>query len=171
MPNEMLPSALAAPCLLAYVIRENVGKGLPLFRREDSFTRDGLRIDRGTLSRWKPRRPETGRHRREGHARAHLGHRILHLHRRDERVRAAHLQLREGSRSLQEGPLPRDDRRQGPHPVIYLEKETGPAIYERFRGFSGYVQADAKTVSNLFRGRTSLRRRSSACARSSCAPC
>lgn len=53
MPNEMLPSALAAPSLMAHVIHENVGKGLPLFRLEDSFTRDGLRIDRGTLSRWK----------------------------------------------------------------------------------------------------------------------
>ena len=31
----------------------------------------------------------------------------------------------------------------------YLEKETGPAIYESFRGFSGYVQADAKAVFNL----------------------
>jgi hypothetical protein len=31
----------------------------------------------------------------------------------------------------------------------YLERETSAAIYARFRGFSGYVQADAKSVFNL----------------------
>jgi hypothetical protein len=31
----------------------------------------------------------------------------------------------------------------------YLEKENGPGIYEKFRGFNGYVQADAKAVFNL----------------------
>jgi transposase len=31
----------------------------------------------------------------------------------------------------------------------YLEHETSAAIYSRFRGFSGYVQADAKSVFNL----------------------
>ena len=53
MPPEMLPASLAAPSLAAHVIMENVGKGLPLFRIEDSFARDGIPIDRGTLSRWK----------------------------------------------------------------------------------------------------------------------
>jgi hypothetical protein len=31
----------------------------------------------------------------------------------------------------------------------YLPKENGRAIYERFRGFSGHVQSDAKSVFNL----------------------
>jgi hypothetical protein len=31
----------------------------------------------------------------------------------------------------------------------YLEKENGTAIFQRFRGFSGHVQADAKSVFNL----------------------
>ncbi|HEX7479703.1 MAG TPA: transposase, partial [Polyangiales bacterium] len=53
MPAEMLPSSIAAPSLGAHVIMENIGKGMPLFRIEDSFARDGVRIDRGTLSRWK----------------------------------------------------------------------------------------------------------------------
>ncbi len=53
MPNEMLPSLIVAPSLAAHVIMENVGKGLPLFRIEDSFRRDGLAIDRATLSRMK----------------------------------------------------------------------------------------------------------------------
>jgi transposase len=53
MPDEMLPGALVATSLAAHVIMENVGKGMPLFRIEDSFARDGVHIDRGTLSRWK----------------------------------------------------------------------------------------------------------------------
>ncbi len=53
MPAEMLPSAIATPSLAAHVIMENIGKGMPLFRIEDSFARDGVCIDRGTLSRWK----------------------------------------------------------------------------------------------------------------------
>jgi transposase len=53
MHAEMLPSAIAAPSLAAHVIMENVGKGLPLFRVEDGFKRDGVSIDRATLCRWK----------------------------------------------------------------------------------------------------------------------
>jgi hypothetical protein len=51
MPAQMLPSARAAPSLVAHVVMENIGKGLPLFRLEDSFERDGVHIDRGTLRR------------------------------------------------------------------------------------------------------------------------
>ena len=32
---------------------ENIGKGMPLFRIEDTFEREDVAIDRGTLSRWK----------------------------------------------------------------------------------------------------------------------
>jgi transposase len=49
MPDEMLPSALAAPSLTAHVIMENIGKGMPLFRIEDSFAREGVTVDRATL--------------------------------------------------------------------------------------------------------------------------
>jgi transposase/DNA-binding transcriptional regulator YdaS (Cro superfamily) len=55
MPAEMLPGAMAAPSLAAHVIMENIGKGLPLFRIEDTFAREGIPIDRGTLCRWKKR--------------------------------------------------------------------------------------------------------------------
>lgn len=53
MPSEMLRSAMAAPSLGANFIMENVGKGTPFFRLEESFTRDGISIDRDTLSPWK----------------------------------------------------------------------------------------------------------------------
>jgi transposase len=53
MPEQMLPGAIAAPSLVAHVIMENIGKGMPLFRIEDGSTRDGVPLDRGSLSRWK----------------------------------------------------------------------------------------------------------------------
>jgi hypothetical protein len=40
MPPEMIPSAIAAPSLLAHILVENIGKGMPLFRMEESFDRD-----------------------------------------------------------------------------------------------------------------------------------
>ena len=63
----------------------------------------------------------------------------------------------------------------------YLEKENGRAIHKLFRGYSGYVQSDAKSdakvlsVSDVFsslmhRGRTSRLRRSSVCDSNSCGP-
>jgi transposase len=53
MPAEMLPRALLAPSMAAHIVMENVGKGLPLFRLEDTFAREGVPIDRGTLARVK----------------------------------------------------------------------------------------------------------------------
>jgi transposase len=53
MPDEMLPRTIAAPSLVANVIMENVGKGMPLFRIEDTLRREGICIDRGTMSRWR----------------------------------------------------------------------------------------------------------------------
>lgn len=41
MLDEMPRGAMAAPSLAAHVARSNVGKGLPLFRIEDSFAREG----------------------------------------------------------------------------------------------------------------------------------
>lgn len=52
MPAETFPRSLAAPSLLAHIITEKHCQGLPLFRIEDRFDRDGTPIDRGTMCRW-----------------------------------------------------------------------------------------------------------------------
>ncbi len=150
MPDEMLPSAMAAPSLVANVIQENVGKGLPLFRLEDSFTRDGLSIDRGTLSRWK---------RLVGEALGATVVKAMHEH-----ALATAFCISTDATGVCVQPIYSHEKGRQPckkgHFLVmiadkdhilfeYLEKETGPAIYERFRGFSGYVQADAKAVFNL----------------------
>jgi hypothetical protein len=53
MPDELLPRSVLAPSMAAHVMMENVGKGLPLFRLEDTFAREVVAIDRGTLARMK----------------------------------------------------------------------------------------------------------------------
>jgi len=150
MPKEALPSAMAAPSLAANVIMENIGKGMPLFRLEQSFTGDGVCLDRATLSRWK--------HRIGGL----LGSTVVHAMRSHALATAFCISTDATGVCVQ----PVYDESKGPQPckkghflvmiadrdhVVfdYLEKENGRAIYERFRGFSGYVQSDAKAVFNL----------------------
>jgi transposase len=150
MPQEMLPASIAAPSLAAHVIMENVGRGLPLFRIEDSFARDGVPIDRGTLSRWK---------KTVGESCAQTVARAMHEH-----ARTTAFCISTDATGICVQPLPSPDKgrqacKKGHFLVMiadrdhilfeYLEKETSAAIYARFRGFNGYVQSDAKSVFNL----------------------
>ena len=52
MPKDTFPRSLAAASTLAHVIIEKHCDGMPLFRVEDRFARDGVPLDRGTMSRW-----------------------------------------------------------------------------------------------------------------------
>jgi transposase len=52
VPAEILPRALAAPSMLGHIVHEKLGRGMPLYRLETGFRRDGVPIDRGTMSRW-----------------------------------------------------------------------------------------------------------------------
>ena len=150
MPAEMLPRAIVAPSLAAHVIMENVGKGMPLFRLEDTFQREGVAIDRGTLSRLK---------KLVGDALAATVVRAMHQH-----ALATAFCLSTDATGVCVQPIYSHEKGSQPckkgHFLVmiadrdhilfeYLEKENGPSIYERFRGFSGYVQADAKAVFNL----------------------
>jgi transposase len=51
MPPELFARSLAAPSLLAHILMLKYGQGMPLFRIEDAFRRDGCPIDRGTMCR------------------------------------------------------------------------------------------------------------------------
>ena len=46
MPSEMLPRSILAPSFVSNMLMENVGKGMPLFRIEDTLRRDGLAVVR-----------------------------------------------------------------------------------------------------------------------------
>ena len=150
MPPEMIPSAIAAPSLLAHILVENIAKGMPLFRLEESFDRDGIGIDRGTMSRWK---------KQIGDKLAHTVVLAMHTH-----ALATAFCIATDATGVNVQPIYSQQKGRQPcqksHFLVmaadrdhllyeYLEKENGRAIYSRFRGFSGYVQADAKSVFNL----------------------
>jgi transposase len=149
MPGEILPGAIAAPSLVAHVIMENIGKGLPLFRIEDTFAREGLPIDRATLARWKKRTGDTF---------ADTVVSAMNTH----ALQTAFCMSTDATGVCIQ-PMANDRQRQPckkGHFLVriadrdhilfdYLERETSKAIYNRFRGFEGYVQADAKSVFNL----------------------
>lgn len=52
LPPEVLPRSLATPSLVARIAIEKHLDGMPLHRLEDAWRRDGVTIDRGTMSRW-----------------------------------------------------------------------------------------------------------------------
>jgi transposase len=52
LPPELLPGSMATPSLLAHLAIEKYLNGMPLHRLEMSWARDGVTIDRGTMSRW-----------------------------------------------------------------------------------------------------------------------
>jgi transposase len=150
MPDEMLPRAVLAPSMAAHVIMENVGKGLPLFRLEDTFAREGVAIDRGTLARMK---------KRVGDRLGATVVRAMHQH-----ALATAFCISTDATGVCVQPIYSHEKGSQPckkgHFLVmiadkdhilfkYLEKEDGPSIYEKFSGFTGYVQADAKAVFNL----------------------
>jgi transposase len=150
MPPETLPGSIAAPSLAAHIIMENIGKGMPLFRLEDSFEREGIPIDRGTLSRWK---------KLVGDGLAATVVKAMHLH----ALQMAFC-ISTDATGVCVQPIPSHEKGRQPckkghflamladrdHVLFeYLEKENGKTIQAIFRGYSGYVQADAKSVFNL----------------------
>jgi transposase len=150
MPEQMLPGALAAPSLVAHVVMENIGKGMPLFRLEDSFERDGVHIDRGTLSRWKK---QVGDALVQTVVKAMCSHAL-----------STAFCISTDATGVCVQPIASHERGAQPckkgHFLVmiadrdhilfeYLDKENGKAIHHLFRGFEGYVQADAKSVFNL----------------------
>jgi transposase len=161
MPAEMLPGAMAAPSLTAHVIMENIGKGMPLFRVEDTFAREAIPIDRGTLSRWK---------KRVGDGLAVLV-KAMQLH----AFATAFCIATDATGICVQAPYSREKGRQPckkGHFLVqiadkdhiffeYLERETSANVSEAFFGFGGYVQADAKNVFDvLFSGPEAVRARS-----------
>jgi transposase len=149
MPPEMLPGSIAAPSLAAHVIMENIGKGMPLYRLEDSFEREGIPIDRGTLSRWK---------KLIGDGLAVTVVKAMHLH------ALGAFCISTDATGVCVQPIPSHEKGRQPckkghfltmladrdHVLFeYLEKENGKTIHALFRGYSGYVQADAKSVFHL----------------------
>lgn len=153
MPPECFPRSLAAPSMLAHVVTDKYCDGLPLHRIEDRLARDGFGVDRGTLCRWVE------------DAGATAGATVVAAA-REEAMRTAFCIATDATGvAVQPGRAPDRQRqacRRGHYFVLiadrdhiffeYSPTETSAVISEMFRGYAGFVQADAKSVYDvLFR--------------------
>jgi len=149
MPPELFPRSIATPSLAAHIAADKYCDGLPLHRQEDRFARLGVPIDRGTMCRWME------------HAGATCGATVVEAMRRDALANAFCISTDATGVLVQ--PL-RDTQKRQPcrrgHYFVqiadrdhvffeYMPKETSAAVGEMFKGFSGYVQADAKSVYDI----------------------
>ena len=153
MPPLLIRRGLLAPSMLAHVIVQKFRFGMPFFRQEEQLDADGIGLDRGTMARSTE---EVG---------ACLGAIVLACV-DDARKHAFCLSTDATGVAIRPEPLP-DGRRQpcrkGHFFVVLADKKhvffefqpkhTSAAVCEMFRGFSGYIQADAHAIYDaLFRG-------------------
>lgn len=147
VPAEIIARCLAAPSTLAHLLVAKYCDGLPLYRVEQIFERLGFSVDRGTMSRWVH---ELGQF---------LGASVIHAA-HGEAIREAFCILTDATGfSIQPGPS--DDGKRRPcrkgHYFVkiadrdhifyeFTPRETSANVRAMFRGFEGYLQADAKSV-------------------------
>jgi hypothetical protein len=148
------PRSLAAPSLLAHILMAKYGMGMPLFRLEDQFTRDGCPIDRGTMCRWVE------------DAGATAGATVVHAMKNE--ALATSFCIATDATGVLVQPIRTHEKvrqacKRGHYFVLvtdsghvlfeYTAKETSDAVQKMFAGYSGYLQADAKSVYDvLYRG-------------------
>jgi len=146
-PTHTFERSLAAPSLLAHVAAAKLDLGLPLFRLERELSKCGVKIDRGTMSRWLE------------DAGATVGATIIEAARKEALATAFCIATDATGISVlppQSNTKERQPCKRG-HFFIqiadrdhvffeYRDKETSAEVADMFRGFTGYVQADAKSV-------------------------
>lgn len=152
LPSELIRRCFAAPSTLAHIAAQKFCNGLPLYRQEDISGRDGFRIDRGTMCRWLE---ELG---------ATFGATIIEAARADALANAFCIMTDATGFAVQPGPRDGPRRRcdKGHYFVQIADRDhvffefttehTTRAVRALFKGFEGYVQADAASVyDGLFR--------------------
>jgi transposase len=150
MPPRILRRSIATPSLLAHIIMLKYGMGMPLFRIEDSFARDGCPIDRGTMCRWVE---EVG---------ATCGATVVHAMKQD--ALASSFCIATDATGVLVQPIRTHEKVRQPcrrahffvlvsdagHVLFdYTARETSDAVRKMFAGYSGYLQADAKSVYDI----------------------
>lgn len=153
LPQLLIRRGLLAPSMLARIIVHKFRFGMPFYRQEEQFAADSIELDRGTMARSVE---EVG---------ACLGAIVLACA-DDARKHAFCLNTDATGVAIRPEPLA-DGKRQacsrGHFFVVladkkhvffeYQPKHTSAAVCEMFRGFSGYIQADAHAIYDaLFRG-------------------
>lgn len=153
-PPEILPRSLATPSLVARLAIEKYLNGMPLHRLEAAWLRDGLSIDRGTMSRWL------------GDVGALLRETVLTAAK--QYAVATSFCCNTDATGVSVQPLAGDLKKKQPcrrghffvqlfdkaHAFFeYVPRETSDAVKSLMAGYTGYVQADAKSVYDvLYRG-------------------
>lgn len=153
-PIELIERSIGTPSLYANIVVEKHDRAMPLYRQEERFEQEGVSLDRGTMSRWMNELGGT------------LGATLLHAMKIEAMRDALCLTTDATGILVQQGRDPTTGARRAckkGHYFVqiadrdavffeYTERETSAAVAEMFRGFSGYVQADAKSVYDvLFR--------------------
>lgn len=147
LPAETFNRSLAAPSMMAHVLSAKFTEGMPLFRLEDRFKREGVPIDRGTMSRWVE------------DAGATFGATVIEAARKDAFANAFVIATDATGIAVQ--PVPTHEKKSQPcdrgHYFVqivdgehvffeYTRKETSESVKLLFAGYEGYVLADAKSV-------------------------
>jgi len=150
---EVIPRCMASASTLALIATSKYCDGLPLYRIEQMFERWGFPLDRGTMSRWLEQLGAT------------FGATVIEAAKRDALATAFCMMTDATGFAVQPGPSEDGVRRpcrKGHYFVqiadrdhIFFEftpKETSDNVRAMFKGFAGYMQADAKSVYDvLFR--------------------
>lgn len=147
MSREVFTWALATPSLIAHIITQKYAMGLPLYRLEEQFARQGAQLDRATMSRYLLDADET------------FGATIVDAMVKDAIANAFCIATDATGVLVQ--PIPNESKQRQSckrghiftqvveRDVVifsYTERETSAAVKALFPGFKGYVQADAKGV-------------------------
>ena len=157
-PPQMIARSIGTPSLFAHIINQKFCYGLPFHRQQDQFSRLRFPIDRGTMCRWAE---ELG---------ATVGATVVEAM-RAEAMRTAFAILTDATgvlvQPIRDEPPARGAAARRGHRACrrghffvqiadadhvffeYVPRETSVAVAELFKGFSGYVQADAKSVYDL----------------------
>lgn len=152
-PLELLPKGLLAPSLIAHVLVSKYVMGTPFYRLESQMAFEGAPLDRGTMCRYGE------------HIGATLGAIVLAM--RDHAMKTAFCLSTDATGALVQPEALGDGKHQkckrGHFFVVladrdhiffeYEPKHTSAAVCSMFKGYKGYIQADASAVYDaLFRG-------------------
>jgi transposase len=151
MPPSIIDRSIGTPSLFAHIIADKFDRGLPLYRQEEELDDTGIPIDRSLMSRWAE------------HLGGTLGATILHVMKIEALANAMCLSTDATGILVQHGRDPTSKARRpckrghyfvqiADRDAVFFEytaKETSAAVLDMFRGFSGYVQADAKNVYDI----------------------
>ena len=153
MPKELFPRGLLAPSMIAHILVQKYRWGLPFHRQARMMAADGFGLDDGTMCRYAE------------DAGATLGC-IVEAMANEALATAFCLSTDATGVAVQPEPLAGRQRqacRKGHFFVVmadadhvffeYQPKHTSAAVCEMFRGFQGYIQADAHVIYDaIFRG-------------------